>query len=333
MLFIDSKNQSFIYRLFRQILKFKWCIISFYTIVAIMNLMGHAFIETQIINFSIIFLPLVLISKIRFINIIIAFILSTIIGLELIYFFDFGERVSTTILSASVDTFFSFTLKVSFIILLKALPIIIILCFLFIKSTNEIKKLPITVYFFSSLILLSFVSFNLYNKYQNTKKLYFENLHGNTFTKDTLNVIKNMYYKEYSLFFGDTFYLLSEIYSIKNLRMLSFHDAWPEGIILSNKNKTPTKIILIIGESSISTHYSLYGYPFKTTPKLDKLYENNEISVIKDIVSSATVTKESLRLSLSFATPLNGNKFFQYKNIVEMANMAGYNTVWISSTY
>lgn len=106
----------------------------------------------------------------------------------------------------------------------------------------------------------------------------------------------------------------------------------PEGVTLSKNDTTVQKIYYIIGESAYRKHLSLYGYPIKTTPFLDSLYQSNNVDFnYFEAISPAPMTRDGLRLSLTFATPTNGNPFYSEKNMVDLANDAGYETVWISN--
>lgn len=333
---LTSKNEGnripFYIPIWNFIKKIKWNLLTLILICYLINYLGKIFLIQQIANWSIILTAILITARIRYINLLIAILFSIVIGLETSYFVLFGERVSTTILSASVDTFINYTIKVSFIILLKSLPIIIIISILLINSCLEIKKLKIKNYLILTSIIFFVAIFCIFNKLANFKENLVEEMLYN-YAEDPLGNIKYLYYKEYPIIFGDVFYLAADIYTIRNIKNNSYHDKWPDGIVLPKQPDQPTKIIIVVGESSVSTHYSLYGYQYKTTPRLDGLNKNKEIIVIENAISPAPVTRESLRLTLSYATPHNAKNFFNYKNIVEMANMAGYQTLWISSTY
>lgn len=106
----------------------------------------------------------------------------------------------------------------------------------------------------------------------------------------------------------------------------------PEGITLQKQAKVPEKIFLVIGESSFRRHYSLYGYNIKTTPFLDSLaLENPSPLNFYDGIAAAPFTRDAVRIALSFATPLDLQPFYHYKMLVNMANEAGYETIWISN--
>lgn len=106
----------------------------------------------------------------------------------------------------------------------------------------------------------------------------------------------------------------------------------PNGIYLNKNNLSPEKIFLIIGESSWRKHYSLYGYSVVTTPFLDSLNKEKNVDFkYYDAISPAPITREALRIVLSFSTQFTIQPFFREKNIVELANDAGYETIWISN--
>lgn len=103
-----------------------------------------------------------------------------------------------------------------------------------------------------------------------------------------------------------------------------------DGLSLQNKEVAPQTIFLVIGESSLRTHYSLYGYDLPTTPFMDSLKLAKEL-LSYEALSVAPITREALRMTLSFASPLDQTPFFKNENIVTMSNQAGYDSYWISN--
>lgn len=102
------------------------------------------------------------------------------------------------------------------------------------------------------------------------------------------------------------------------------------GLSYSGGHNSPQTIFLVIGESSVRTHYSLYGYDIPTTPFLDSLKVDGKLLDYEG-VAVAPITREALRMTLSFASPLDKTPFFKNENIVTMANIAGYDSYWISN--
>ncbi|MDA1028181.1 MAG: sulfatase-like hydrolase/transferase [Bacteroidetes bacterium] len=91
-------------------------------------------------------------------------------------------------------------------------------------------------------------------------------------------------------------------------------------------------VVVVIGESSTRHHYSLYGYGTKTTPFLDRMQaENPNFIALTNAVSPSPLTRESLKRALTFATVEDVAPYKELWNIVDMANEAGYHTVWLSN--
>jgi glucan phosphoethanolaminetransferase (alkaline phosphatase superfamily) len=106
----------------------------------------------------------------------------------------------------------------------------------------------------------------------------------------------------------------------------------PEGITYNDTIPVPQKIYLVIGESAYRNHWSLYGYPVKTTPFVDSLsqVEPKQLSFYNGI-AAAPFTRNVLRMALSFASPTDMEPFYTEKTLINLAKDAGYETFWISN--
>ena len=93
--------------------------------------------------------------------------------------------------------------------------------------------------------------------------------------------------------------------------------------ILSQTSKYDTYVV-IIGESMRSDFMSTYGFPLKTTPFIDKMNKH----YISNFISPAPNTTLSVPRFLSLTVD---GKLQDNNNAVTMANLAGFNTHWISS--
>ncbi|EGK8007999.1 phosphoethanolamine transferase [Campylobacter lari] len=92
------------------------------------------------------------------------------------------------------------------------------------------------------------------------------------------------------------------------------------------------KIILILGESTQRNYMSLYGYPLKTTPKLENLFQQEKIFIFSDIISPFAATNTSLSKVLTFSNYENNTiPWFQQLNIIDIMKKVGYYTYWISN--
>lgn len=108
----------------------------------------------------------------------------------------------------------------------------------------------------------------------------------------------------------------------------------PDGVTEDNEKPRLEKAYIIIGESSSSTYFSLYGYHQKTTPFLDSLkLHNSENFIYYNSLSPAALTREAIRLTLTYASPLQLDDFYKYHNIIELTKDKGYETFWISNQY
>ncbi|HDR1352482.1 TPA: sulfatase-like hydrolase/transferase, partial [Pasteurella multocida] len=83
--------------------------------------------------------------------------------------------------------------------------------------------------------------------------------------------------------------------------------------------------VLVIGESMRANYMSLYGYPIDTTPFLKK---TNAI-VLDNFISASSGTQVSLLRS--FYIKDKDDNFQTNNNIATLANLAGFNTYWISN--
>ncbi|MBD2786627.1 phosphoethanolamine transferase [Xenorhabdus sp. DI] len=101
--------------------------------------------------------------------------------------------------------------------------------------------------------------------------------------------------------------------------------------ITGKKKSSINAVILIMGESSLSTHYSSYGYELNTTPNMSRIFSSNGGCIISNAHSSAPITRNSVSMSLAFHTPENEENLFKEKSIIEMAKSNGYKTYWLGS--
>ncbi|MFS1563802.1 MAG: sulfatase-like hydrolase/transferase [Candidatus Arsenophonus phytopathogenicus] len=95
-----------------------------------------------------------------------------------------------------------------------------------------------------------------------------------------------------------------------------------------NNNKN---IILIMGESSLFSRYSAYGYHLNTTPHMKKIFSTENSCIINNAHSSAPVTRDSIPMTLAFHTPESAKNLSENKSIIEMARANGYKTYWLGS--
>ncbi|ECH3696296.1 sulfatase-like hydrolase/transferase [Campylobacter coli] len=96
--------------------------------------------------------------------------------------------------------------------------------------------------------------------------------------------------------------------------------------------KNIPKIIIVMGESTQRNYMSLYGYELKTTPRLEKLKDDGNLFVFKDVIAPHSHTNPAISKIFTFSNYENGSiAWFKQKNIVSIMNNAGYYTYWISN--
>jgi heptose-I-phosphate ethanolaminephosphotransferase len=91
----------------------------------------------------------------------------------------------------------------------------------------------------------------------------------------------------------------------------------------------PATLVLVVGESTNRQRMSLYGYPRKTTPELDKL--KDQLAVFDNVITPRPYTIEALQQVLTFADEENPDLYLSTPSLVSVMKQAGYKTFWITN--
>jgi len=208
---------------------------------------------------------------------------------------------------------------------------VIIFCFSFLgiyKSVNELKSLNIPVKW--SVLFLSlylFVGYPLF-VFLKIKKANFSLL----YTGSPIRTCQMLITERFPLIYGQISSIILYFHEKKEVKKYLLQDrVLPAGVFWNNPEWAPEKIFFVLGESQCSQHLSLYGYDIKTTPFLDSLYQASSKMTVYNAISPACNTLDGTRLLFTFATPMDQKPLFMHKNIIELANDAGYQTVWLSN--
>ena len=94
----------------------------------------------------------------------------------------------------------------------------------------------------------------------------------------------------------------------------------------STENQTH---IMIIGESLSKVHMSLYGYPRKTNPELEKI--RDELFIFNDVMSPHCYTTGSIIKSLTLRDHEHEKKAMVETTLMDVLKKAGYKTYWITN--
>ncbi|MBP2630090.1 MAG: putative rane-associated, metal-dependent hydrolase [Firmicutes bacterium] len=100
--------------------------------------------------------------------------------------------------------------------------------------------------------------------------------------------------------------------------------------LTENKSKVKN-VVFILGESTNRNHMGLYGYPLKNTPNLQKMQDENNLYTFRDVISPHSTTIAVLSKLLTFCHLESDKDWYEYNNIVDVMNAAGYKTFWLSN--
>ena len=98
------------------------------------------------------------------------------------------------------------------------------------------------------------------------------------------------------------------------------------------ENKSEIKnIVFILGESTNRNHMHLYGYYLPNTPHLDEMQAKGEIIAMSDVISPHSTTVEVLSELFTFCDYESDKPWYEYHNLIDVMNAAGYRTYWLSN--
>lgn len=103
------------------------------------------------------------------------------------------------------------------------------------------------------------------------------------------------------------------------------------GILKINDTKSDGVYVLVIGESQNKNHMSVYGYDRDTTPWLNSMKEDKNFLLFKNAYSCHTHTVQNLTYALTAKNQYNELSLENAPSIIEVAEAAGYDTVWLSN--
>lgn len=89
--------------------------------------------------------------------------------------------------------------------------------------------------------------------------------------------------------------------------------------------------VLVIGESQTRDHMSAFGYGRETTPWLDSMKDDEHTILFPNSYSNYCQTVRALSYALTTKNQYNDLDLADSLSLIEIANAAGYKTVWISN--
>ncbi|WP_232326261.1 phosphoethanolamine transferase [Xenorhabdus hominickii] len=243
--------------------------------------------------------------------------------IQINYSLVFGERVSVSVLDSFIETNKEESLSMAghlfFIMLLPSLVVTVALFYLIRKKSKNIqyhitfKILPIFIFFITFCLSASSVDKQLLSDIREDDKTV------GLFIRD-----------RYPAVIGDFFYLYISSHSNDKYANINEINKVNKSITRKNKPEINT-VILIMGESSLSTRYSAYGYKLNTTPNMNRIFSSSGGCIKNNAHSSAPITRNSVSMSLAFHSPESEENLFKNKSIIEMAKSNDYKTYWLGS--
>ena len=238
---------------------------------------------------------------------------------EINYLIYFGEVISEGVLDSitETNTYEAFSmLKPVLFITVPALIVTVGILFIYKKFiTVKFRPiLPLTLYIVIGSICMS-INTNIKN---DTHKDY----------RIKLLVLREFY----PAVLGNVVYLGVTSFSTDIYADTSEIEVFNDAVILPPQNLNDDLVVLIMGESSLVSRYSAYGYHKPTTPLMAEIFnQKNGGCIINNSHSSASFTRDSIPMTLSFNIPESNDNLFINKSIIEMAKYNNYKTYWLSS--
>ena len=93
----------------------------------------------------------------------------------------------------------------------------------------------------------------------------------------------------------------------------------------------PGIYVLVIGESQNRTRMSAYGYQLDTTPWLKEMKHNRNFLLFQNAYSCHVQTVPALSYALTAKNQYNSLDLKEAVSLIDVANAAGYQTVWLSN--
>lgn len=103
------------------------------------------------------------------------------------------------------------------------------------------------------------------------------------------------------------------------------------GMLNLDDTKSNGVYVLVIGESQNKKHMAAYGYERYTTPWLSSIKEKEKFLLFQNAYSCHTHTVQNLTYALTAKNQYNKLYLENAPSIIEVAEAAGYDTVWFSN--
>lgn len=100
------------------------------------------------------------------------------------------------------------------------------------------------------------------------------------------------------------------------------------GVTASDSDTIPEVVLMVVGETSRATNWSLFGYDRETTPRLARI---PNLLVFPDCMSQSNATYKSVPIILTCATADDYDVLYSSKGVLAAADEAGWATAFLSN--
>ena len=91
-----------------------------------------------------------------------------------------------------------------------------------------------------------------------------------------------------------------------------------------NTSNDSLNIVVVIGESYITSHSRLYGYNLNTTPNLSKEQNKERLFVFNDVITSSNSTSLIMKNIVCCNNSSSGEDCYDYPSFLTIFKQAGY---------
>ena len=132
---------------------------------------------------------------------------------------------------------------------------------------------------------------------------------------------------------GYSFYTLSgRIEGIMRTEQKNLADYLQHPLMIETNVSHPDIVMIIIGESFVRSHCSLYGYDKLTNPCLQQQSDSGNLIVFHNPIAPATHTGESFKYFMTtFSHETSDKEWFESLTLPEALAASGYHTAWFSN--
>lgn len=127
--------------------------------------------------------------------------------------------------------------------------------------------------------------------------------------------------------------IVSKMISVSKYRPAQKITALLPYVTKNSSEAPPAEIVIIVGESHSKDHSQIYGYPLPTQPKLSSMANDSLIIVFNHAKTPSSYTVGTFREIIGTwnHTLPEDSMWYECPTFLQVADVAGYNTAWISN--